>query len=65
MYSFVGMQIVGHDGFGDRTVVLNQLRTEIQVKNIFTVVEPGERLVDLEDFAALRAERFAAREDSQ
>jgi len=38
----VRMQIVGHDGLGDGAVVLNQLRTEVQIKNVFAVVEPGE-----------------------
>ena len=59
------MQRVGHDGFGDGTVVLNVLGTEVEVEEVAAVVESGERLVDLENLAALRAEGFAPRENAQ
>src|SRR5271154_3229124 len=63
--SFVGMQIVGHDGLGNRAVAFNQLGTEIHVENVLAVIEPGERLVDLQNFSALLAELMAARKNAQ
>lgn len=59
------MQIILHHGFGDRAVVFNQLRAEIDVEDVFAVTEPGKRFVDLENFPALRAERLAARENAK
>src|ERR1035437_5183207 len=59
------MQVVGHNGFRDRTVAFNQLRTEIKVKNTLAVIEFGKRFIDLENFSALRAECFTAREDAE
>ena len=60
-----GMQIVVHHGFGNGAVVFNQLRTEINVENVFAIIEPGQRLVDLENLSTLRAERLAARENAE
>src|SRR5258706_2301316 len=59
------MQRVGHDGFGNGTVALNQLRTEVEVKNVAAIVELGKRLIDLKDLATLRAEGLAAWENAE
>src|ERR1035437_1254955 len=59
------MQVLGHNGFRDRTVDFNQLRTEINVKNTLAVIEFGKRFIDLENLSALRAECFTAREDAE
>jgi hypothetical protein len=50
------MQVVRHDGCGDGTIALNQLRTEINVENVLFVMKFGERFIDLENFSASRAE---------
>ena len=59
------MQRVGHDVLGDGAVVLDVLRAEVEVENVFAVVQPGERLVDFQQPAALRAESFATRKNSE
>ncbi len=54
-----------HDGFRDRTVVLDELGTQVEVENVAAVIETGKRLIDLKNFPALRAERLAARKDAE
>jgi hypothetical protein len=61
----VGMQIIGHDVLGNGAIALDQLRADVDVENILAVVEFGERLVDLENFSALGAERFTTRKNTE
>lgn len=60
--AFAGMQRIGHDVHRNSTVALNQLRAKIETENVLAVVEFGERLIHLQNFATLDAEGFPARE---
>ena len=42
------MQCVGHDVFGNRSVVLDILRTKVEIENVLAVVEFGEHLIDFQ-----------------
>src|SRR5882757_2780508 len=57
---FPGMQRVFHHAGRDAPVVLDELRTEVEIEDVAAVVELRERLVDLKNLAALRAEGFTA-----
>jgi hypothetical protein len=48
---------------GDRTIGFDELRAEIHVVNHLPIGDLGQRLIDLENFAALRAEGFGPREN--
>ena len=61
----VGVKVVGHDAGGESAVVFQKAGADIEIEDVFTVIEFLDHLVDLGDFAALVVEVFSTREDSE
>ena len=57
------MEKVRHDVLGDGAVRTDELLADAQERDIGSFVEPGQNLIHLQDFAALRVDALAARED--